>query len=87
MYEHPAFPEYAQVDVIPFDFARRMKFRVLTLAYRDWEPKAAYSKEDERDLILRGYLAFLDSERGHQIRWGNRYQSYLGRHPKQYCCS
>lgn len=115
--EHPAFPQYAKVDEIPFDFSRRMMsvvvktptdehrlickgapeaiykhcsgfaldgqlqpmdhmimsdlqeefdqlsadgFRVLALAYRDLEPKAAYSKEDERDLILRGYVAFLD---------------------------
>jgi P-type Mg2+ transporter len=35
-------------------------FRVLALAYRDLEPRAAYSKEDEADLVLRGYLAFLD---------------------------
>jgi Mg2+-importing ATPase len=35
-------------------------FRVLALAYRDCEAKAAYSTEDEKDLILRGYLAFLD---------------------------
>lgn len=117
VHEHPAFPEYAKVDEIPFDFARRMMsvviktpanahrlickgapeeiykhcnrfeldgnlfpmdhmitadleeefdqlsadgFRVLALAYRDLEPKTAYSKEDERDLILRGYVAFLD---------------------------
>ena len=25
-----------------------------------WSPNAAYSKDDERDLILRGYVAFLD---------------------------
>lgn len=117
VHEHPAFPEYAKVDEIPFDFARRMMsvvvktpantcrlickgapeevykhcsnfaldgqihpmdhvipanlkaefdqlsadgFRVLALAYRDLAPKAAYSKDDENDLILRGYVAFLD---------------------------
>jgi Mg2+-importing ATPase len=117
VHAHPAFPEYAKVDEIPFDFSRRMMsvvvktpanvhrlickgapeaiyerctsyaqngqiypkdhgihenlkeefdqlsadgFRVLALAYRDLEPKTAYSKEDERDLILRGYVAFLD---------------------------
>ncbi len=117
VHEHPAFPEYAKVDEIPFDFARRMMsvvvktpgnahrlickgapeavyqrcsrfaldsqlypmdhmipadlkeeldllsadgFRVLALAYRDLEPTAAYSKEDGKDLILRGYVAFLD---------------------------
>jgi len=35
-------------------------FRVIAIAYRDLEPKAAYHKEDERDLILKGYIAFLD---------------------------
>ena len=35
-------------------------FRVLAIAYRDFEPKHAYSKNDECDLILKGYIAFLD---------------------------
>ena len=43
-----------------FDQLSADGFRVLAMAYRDLEPKAAYSKEDERDLILRGYVAFLD---------------------------
>jgi Mg2+-importing ATPase len=35
-------------------------FRVLAVAYKDLERRPAYSKEDENDLILRGYVAFLD---------------------------
>jgi Mg2+-importing ATPase len=35
-------------------------FRVLALAYKDMKAKPAYSKDDERDLILKGYVAFLD---------------------------
>lgn len=35
-------------------------FRVLAIAYKDVEHKPAYSKEDETDLILKGYVAFLD---------------------------
>ena len=35
-------------------------FRVLALAYKDLEGKPAYSKEDECNLILKGYVAFLD---------------------------
>ncbi len=35
-------------------------FRVLAVAYKDLERRAAYSKEDECDLVLRGYVAFLD---------------------------
>lgn len=42
-----------------FDELSADGFRVLAIAYRDVEPKAAYSKEDERDMILRGYVAFL----------------------------
>jgi P-type Mg2+ transporter len=35
-------------------------FRVLAVAYRDVDKKPSYSKEDENDLILKGYVAFLD---------------------------
>ncbi|HYB90408.1 MAG TPA: HAD-IC family P-type ATPase, partial [Candidatus Binataceae bacterium] len=35
-------------------------FRVLAIAYRDCGPKPAYSKDDEQNLILKGYIAFLD---------------------------
>jgi Mg2+-importing ATPase len=35
-------------------------FRVLAIAYKDLERKPAYSKDDEGDLILKGYVAFLD---------------------------
>ena len=35
-------------------------FRVLALAYCDSDPKPTYSKEDEYNLILKGYVAFLD---------------------------
>jgi Mg2+-importing ATPase len=35
-------------------------FRVLALAYRDLPEKPAYSKKDEQNLVLRGYVAFLD---------------------------
>lgn len=43
-----------------FDELSADGFRVLAVAYRDLEPKPAYSKDDERDLVLRGYVAFLD---------------------------
>lgn len=35
-------------------------FRVLAVAYKDFQPRGAYSKDDETDLVLRGYVAFLD---------------------------
>ena len=35
-------------------------FRVLAVAYRDMERRAAYSKDDEKELVLKGYVAFLD---------------------------
>ncbi|HOJ31422.1 MAG TPA: magnesium-translocating P-type ATPase [bacterium] len=36
-------------------------FRVLAIAYRDYEiPKEAYTKNDEVEMVLKGYVAFLD---------------------------
>jgi P-type Mg2+ transporter len=35
-------------------------FRVLAVAYKDVPSRAVYSKDDESDLILIGYVAFLD---------------------------
>jgi P-type Mg2+ transporter len=35
-------------------------FRVLAVAYRDVPPQPAYGKDDESDLVLLGYVAFLD---------------------------
>jgi Mg2+-importing ATPase len=35
-------------------------FRVLAIAYKDLESQPAYTTSDEKDLILRGYVAFLD---------------------------
>jgi P-type Mg2+ transporter len=35
-------------------------FRVLAIAYRDFDPKEAYSRADEAELVLRGYVAFFD---------------------------
>ena len=35
-------------------------FRVLAIAYRDSDPKPVYGKDDEHNLILKGYVAFLD---------------------------
>src|SRR2546422_1505916 len=35
-------------------------FRVLAIAYKNVDVRTTYSKEDERDLVLRGYVAFLD---------------------------
>jgi P-type Mg2+ transporter len=35
-------------------------FRVLAIAYKDADHRATYSKDDERELVLKGYVAFLD---------------------------
>lgn len=43
-----------------FDRLSADGFRVLAVAYRDCDPKAVYSKDDEQGLTLRGYIAFLD---------------------------
>jgi Mg2+-importing ATPase len=53
--------EHLAVDLKEeFDRLSSDGFRVLALAYKNMQPKPAYSKEDESDMILRGYLAFLD---------------------------
>jgi P-type Mg2+ transporter len=43
-----------------YETLSRDGFRVLALAYRDFSPREAYSKQDEVDLVLAGYVAFLD---------------------------
>ena len=35
-------------------------FRVLAIAYRDMDQRAAYSKDDKHELVLKGYVGFLD---------------------------
>jgi len=45
---------------VEFDRLSSDGFRVLAVAYRDVESKPDYSMDDERDLTLRGYVAFLD---------------------------
>ncbi|HWB14648.1 MAG TPA: magnesium-translocating P-type ATPase [Pirellulales bacterium] len=50
------------LDELREEYSRlsRDGFRVLAIAQRTVENKPAYSKEDERELVLRGYVAFLD---------------------------
>jgi len=44
-----------------YDYLSSEGFRVLAIAYKDFEnKKEKYSKDDEQDLILKGYIAFLD---------------------------
>lgn len=62
-YEGEVLPlETVLLDDLRFEYERLSAdgFRVLAVAYRDFEHKAAYSKSDETDLVLRGYVAFFD---------------------------
>ena len=43
-----------------YDALAREGFRVLAVAYRDLPVQPCYTHDDERALVLRGYLAFLD---------------------------
>jgi Mg2+-importing ATPase len=43
-----------------FDDLSAQGFRVLAVAYREMEPRPAYTVEDERELTFSGYLAFAD---------------------------
>ena len=55
--------EHVRIDELRHEYEQlgRDGFRVLAIASKDVEPKAAgYGRDDEHDLILNGYLAFLD---------------------------
>jgi Mg2+-importing ATPase len=56
----PCPPGFAQDLREECDALSEQGFRVLAVAYRVVLPKAAYGKEDEGDLVLLGYVAFLD---------------------------
>ncbi len=43
-----------------YDNLSSQGFRVLGVAYKDAGFKSVYSRDDEKDLILKGYIAFLD---------------------------
>ena len=55
--------EHVRIDELRHEYEQlgRDGFRVLAIASKDVEPKdAGYGRDDEHDLILNGYLAFLD---------------------------
>jgi Mg2+-importing ATPase len=56
----PCPPGFAQDLREECDALSGEGFRVLGVAYRVVPPKPAYGKEDECDLVLLGYVAFLD---------------------------
>ena len=43
-------------------------FRVLAVAYKDLKTREAFSKDDESELILKGYVAFLDPQYSRRCR-------------------
>ncbi|HVH66751.1 MAG TPA: magnesium-translocating P-type ATPase [Gemmatimonadales bacterium] len=56
----PCPPAFAEAVREQCDALSEEGFRVLAVAYRDVPPKRAYGKDDECDLVLLGYVAFLD---------------------------
>ncbi|NDC64522.1 MAG: magnesium-translocating P-type ATPase, partial [Planctomycetia bacterium] len=58
--EHPFVGDVRARLVGECDRLGRDGFRVLAVATRVVPPRAAYSRDDERDLVLQGYVAFLD---------------------------
>ncbi|MCX8167249.1 MAG: magnesium-translocating P-type ATPase [Candidatus Micrarchaeota archaeon] len=57
----PIREEFYQIYTSLSDKARSEGFRVLAVAYREFsEPKHAYTKEDEKELVLMGFMWFLD---------------------------
>lgn len=58
---HPAHPKILLNLEQEYYALSSEGFRVLAIAYKHIEePKESYSKEDENNLILKGYVAFLD---------------------------
>jgi Mg2+-importing ATPase len=59
----PRLPEYDAKRKLLVDGLNAQGFRVIALAYKELprsEGQAAYSVDDERDMVLKGFLAFLD---------------------------
>jgi Mg2+-importing ATPase len=55
--------EHIRIDELrrEYEHLSRSGFRVLAIASKDVEPKdTGYGRDDEKDLVLNGYLAFLD---------------------------
>jgi P-type Mg2+ transporter len=57
---HPMDPLLLEDLKQEYDELSADGFRVLAIAYRNFEPKQVYGKEDEHELTLKGYIAFLD---------------------------
>jgi Mg2+-importing ATPase len=57
---YPMDPVLLQDLKDEYDNLSRDGFRVLALGYKDLDKRPAYSKQDEAEMILKGYLAFLD---------------------------
>ena len=58
---HEIRPEIVEDLMKEYSVLSSEGFRVLAVAYKKIpNPKQVYSKEDEKDLILKGYVAFLD---------------------------
>ena len=57
---HPMEPILVGNLIEQFNDLSADGFRVLAVAYKKLDQRATYSKADEADLILRGYIAFLD---------------------------
>jgi P-type Mg2+ transporter len=57
---HPMDPLLLEDLKEEYDELSADGFRVLAIAYREFDPKQVYGKEDEHELILKGYIAFLD---------------------------
>jgi P-type Mg2+ transporter len=56
----PCPPGFVQDLREECDYLSEQGFRVLAVAYRDVPTRPSYGKSDETDLVLLGYLAFLD---------------------------
>ena len=56
----PTDPAFLDALCEQYDALSAQGFRVLAVAHRDVSPKPAFTKDDESELTLSGYIAFLD---------------------------
>ena len=64
----PLLPDRAAELIQQYEQLNSDGFRVLAVAHKHLAPDELISKEDERDLILKGYIAFLDPPKDSAVK-------------------
>ncbi len=72
----PLEPDHARELISHYEDLNDEGFRVLAVAYKSLAPGEFISKEDECDLVLKGYIAFLDPPKDSAARAISALQSH-----------